>query len=111
VFLIVAAITTLATGEKVMNDIAVADAEAFENRMRAATEGAVQHFAAQKAEVADASVASPSGAPAAAAPAAAVVVAPAKEEEKKEAFKVAGGASVPAPFEEPEAFSSCGAPF
>lgn len=109
VFLIVAAITTLATGEKVMNEIAIADAEAFENRMKAATAEAVQHFSSQKAEVADASVASPSAAPAA--PAAPATKEDEKKEEIKDTFVVAGGASEPAPFEQPEGFSTCGAPF
>jgi hypothetical protein len=114
VFIIVAAITTLATGEKVMNDIAIADAEAFENKLKQATQQAAEHFATQKAEVADASVASPTQP--AVAPAA--DVAPMMEDKKKEVLKdtfvVAGGASQPAPvdpFEKPEGFSSCGAPF
>lgn len=119
VFLIVAAVTTLATGEKVMSDLNVMETEAFENRMKKATEEAVQHFSAQKAEVADASVASPSQ------PAVLPVAPEAKMEEKKEevkkeevvvkdTFVVAGGASEPAPiqpFEKPEGFSTCGAPF
>lgn len=132
VFLIIAAITTLATGEKTMKDIAVADAETFENRMKEATQQAVQHFATQKAEVGDASapmvpvapavpaVPTVPAAPASAAPASAAPVAvPAKKEEVekelvKDTFAVAGGASEPAPiqpFEKPEGFSSCGAPF
>lgn len=116
VFLIVAAVTTLATGEKVMTEIAIADAEAFENRMKEATQGAVQHFATQKAEVADASVA-----PAASTAPVVVPQAQNPQEEKKEekvelkdTFVVAGGASEPAPiqpFEKPEGFSTCGAPF
>ena len=109
VFLIVVAVMTLTTGEKVLKDIAIADAENFEVRMKNATSDAVQHFTTQKAEVAPASVA-PAEAPK-----------PVKAEEKKndnvvvtDTFAVAGGASEPAPiegFEEPEAFSSCGAPF
>lgn len=118
VFIIVAAITTLATGEKTMKDIAIADAEAFENKLRQATQQATEHFAAQKAEVADASVASPTM-PAVAPPAVAPAMPAAapmmedkkKEEELKDTFVVAGGASQPAPFDKPEGFSSCGAPF
>jgi RsiW-degrading membrane proteinase PrsW (M82 family) len=89
VFLIVISIMTLVTGEQVLKDIAIADAENFENKLKEATNVATEHFTAQKAE----QVADPQVDPAA------------------EAVAPVADAPAVQPFEEPEGFSSCGAPF
>lgn len=105
IFMIVIAILTLTTGEKVLNDVENVSAENFEAVMEKANADAIKLFAEKKVED---NVASSEAAP-----------------EKKEVatFKVQGGASVPAPImtdpepaPEPapmdaEGFSSCGFPF
>lgn len=97
IFMIVAAVMTLTSGQNVLKEIAVIDAEKFEASMKTAEVKAKEHFA-----------------DAAKVPEEPVVHDPKDAKKPAESFTVAGGASEPAPvtaFEAPEGFSSCGAPF
>jgi hypothetical protein len=120
VLLIAVAVISLTTGEKVLTEIALADAETFENKMKDANKEAKQYFVGNTATEppavpAEEDVASPPTEP----PAVPTAEVPPPPAEEAAGFRVQGGASAPASLDAPEGFdesevemfTSCSSPY